>query len=388
MEKPKLRILFVPSWYPEPDNPFKGIFIKNHAATLDGMADVRVIYAFHSPNEIPDYREEQAEENRTISVPVVHSGKQGSFLYLIKYLKALKLAFNRITNDGWTPDLIHAHVTWPAAFFAWRLSKKIRKPFGITEHLDLFLREKLGMQKATWFGKLVRKFLSRQADFVTVCSEAMKTAYSDAGISNNVYVVPNNLPQVSPPPPHFVDTDRPRFLHISNLNDHQKNVSGLLRAIASLNDAGDPGFELHFLGSGKELEQKKQLADELGLLNTICFFHGFVSDEEKTRWMHESHGFVMFSNYEGFSVVTAEALAGGLPVISTTCGGPEDFVTNKNGMLIPVGNQNALCKALSQLKIDYSRYDRLTLYNEMMKKFGNGAVGQMFMHRYEQACYK
>ena len=56
--------------------------------------------------------------------------------------------------------------------------------------------------------------------------------------------------------------------------------------------------------------------------------------------------FVLASRKETFGIVYVEAMAKGLPVIATKCGGPEEFVNKENGILVPVDNVEELSKAM------------------------------------------
>jgi len=382
----KLRILFVPSWYPEPGYPIRGIFIKNHAQCLKEDADLQVLYAWGGPGL--DFRIETKTDDGipTTYVTFPFNGKSKTSIgYIIRYLRAIRKGYKTIIQQDWEPDLFHAHVAYPAALFcAWQ-ARKEKKPFGITEHLDLYLREMHGLQKPPALGKWVRKKLAEKAAFMTVCSTSMKKAYEWIGVKREVSVVPNSINFATPPSPGFSQKEKKQLLHISTLRDHQKNVSGLLRGIHRLVQQGRTDFEMHILGSGDEMEQRKQLARELGLLGTIVFFHGFVPEEEKQRFLRDSHVYVMFSNYEGFSVVTAEAISSGLPVITTRCGGPDDFVTEENGLVISVGDEEALARAINYMLDNYEKYARIKMHEDMQQRFGCKAISRMFMELYRKA---
>lgn len=68
-------------------------------------------------------------------------------------------------------------------------------------------------------------------------------------------------------------------------------------------------------------------------LHDIVMFHGILSPMEIVKVYEECDCFVLPSAGETFGVVYVEAMAAGLPVIATRCGGPEDFVNEDNGIL-------------------------------------------------------
>lgn len=63
-------------------------------------------------------------------------------------------------------------------------------------------------------------------------------------------------------------------------------------------------------------------------------------------WMQACHVFVLPCLFETFGVVVIEAHACGRPVIATICGGPEDNISEANGMLVTAGDVDALAEAL------------------------------------------
>ncbi len=75
-------------------------------------------------------------------------------------------------------------------------------------------------------------------------------------------------------------------------------------------------------------------ARKLGLLNLLYSFTVMYRKNKKLEYIAKSDFHILNSDEEGFSVVAAESLCYGIPVITTDCGGPEDFVTDYNGIII------------------------------------------------------
>jgi glycosyltransferase involved in cell wall biosynthesis len=62
--------------------------------------------------------------------------------------------------------------------------------------------------------------------------------------------------------------------------------------------------------------------------------------------------FALSSKTEGFSIACIEAMACGVPVVSTRCGGPEQILDEQCGILVPVGNPGELAEAIHRLTLD------------------------------------
>jgi glycosyltransferase involved in cell wall biosynthesis len=108
---------------------------------------------------------------------------------------------------------------------------------------------------------------------------------------------------------------------------------------------------LIILGEGVEKEKLLIEVEKMGLVGEVIF-GGFK--ENPYKYMTKSDIFILSSIREGFPGVLVEAMACGLPVISTDCkSGPNEIINNgENGFLTPVGNEKALSEAMLKLLDD------------------------------------
>ncbi len=113
--------------------------------------------------------------------------------------------------------------------------------------------------------------------------------------------------------------------------------------------------KLVILGEGPELDALRNQALRLGVAGDVHFL-GFIDNPWAV--FAESDVFVLGSRYEGFGLVVAEAVACGLPVVSTDCpSGPADVLReNPLSRLVPVDDAAAMAKAIGELlakSVDY-----------------------------------
>lgn len=127
-----------------------------------------------------------------------------------------------------------------------------------------------------------------------------------------------------------------------------KDYPVLLRAAAILRQRGRHfRFVIVGEGSGALLEELVRLRADLGLEDVVAFA-GLRS--EIHRIMLNFDLYVLSSSNEGFSLTTVQAMACGLPVIATRCGGPEEIVEDGvTGVLVPAGSPEALASAIDRL---------------------------------------
>lgn len=128
-----------------------------------------------------------------------------------------------------------------------------------------------------------------------------------------------------------------------------KNHQLLISAVYPLIDKYD--FELRIIGSGPHKQYLEALINELSL-NTFVKLNGHA--ENPYYLLNQSSLFVLSSNYEGFPNALLEAMAVGLPVISTNChSGPSEIIkSDEFGLLVPTNNKEALTEAIKKLLDD------------------------------------
>ena len=133
----------------------------------------------------------------------------------------------------------------------------------------------------------------------------------------------------------------------------QKGFDTLLEAMAIVHRRR-PALKLTVLGEGHQRPELETLRDRLGL-NGVVSFPGRVKNPY--RVLAQAEAFVLSSVTEGFPNVLCEAMAVGLPVISTRCpSGPEEIITaGVSGMLVPVGDAEAMAAAILELGQDEAR---------------------------------
>jgi glycosyltransferase involved in cell wall biosynthesis len=100
--------------------------------------------------------------------------------------------------------------------------------------------------------------------------------------------------------------------------------------------------------------------------------------------MESSHALVLFSNYENLPCVIVEALACGLPVISTRVGGISEHINAERGILIERGDEAGLQDAFEYMASHIHSYDKSALRTYALERFSNEAVAAAFMELYKR----
>jgi len=127
----------------------------------------------------------------------------------------------------------------------------------------------------------------------------------------------------------YIDTSKFNLISVGRL----EKVKGYDELIAVIKDVRNEGVDAHLwlVGEGTEEEKLKNFAKQAGVEKHITFT-GFLINPYSL--MSKMNLFVCSSRAEGFSLVIAEAMLLGLPVISMNCAGPRELIgDNRNGIL-------------------------------------------------------
>ena len=200
---------------------------------------------------------------------------------------------------------------------------------------------------------LLMKILYRNANFIIgISTDVIKDIQYYINVPENKIKLINN-PIFNENNPDFKATslndDRfnklphPILISIGRLV-YQKNYEHLIRCFKLVVQKIDSA-QLVILGVGPDQKRLLALTKDLNIIDRVHFL-GFV--ENPYIYLRKSDLFVLSSRYEGFGNVIVEALAVGLPVVSTNCpGGPKEILDNgKYGKLVPIKDINAMAKAI------------------------------------------
>jgi glycosyltransferase involved in cell wall biosynthesis len=144
--------------------------------------------------------------------------------------------------------------------------------------------------------------------------------------------------------PWFQSSDAPLILGAGRLT-RQKDFPTLIRAFARLRS--ERSCRLAILGEGPDRDALTRLVQTLGLADDVLL-PGHV--DNPFAWMAKSRLFVLSSCWEGSGNVLTEAMALGIPVVSTDCpSGPSEMLAGGlHGPLVPVGDEAALAEAMTR----------------------------------------
>lgn len=289
---------------------------------------------------------------------------------------SIKKTVERVLDKFGKIDIIHAQVSYPAGFIAYKISKEFNIPYVLTEHMGPFPFKSL-LKANKPIDEIITAF--QNANRTIAVSRALCNHIKSFGLTCTD-VVPNLVDESK----FYLSYKKNylfTFLTVCSITEG-KGIDILFYAISKLDKSFISKTQFIIGGDGPKLDEYKNLAKKLGLSNV--YFIGRVNRNEAPRIFSSSHVYVMPSRHETFGVVYAEAIASGLPVIATRCGGPEDIVNESNGILIDVDDIDGLGNAISYMFENYYKYDPNKIREDFEKRFSKKAVVSQLMKIYNE----
>lgn len=297
-----------------------------------------------------------------------------------KYLRkiAYDKAFKKCVHEKGMPDVVHAHLLY-IAFYSFFLKRKYSLPFVITEHWSKVFRDTM----PNWIKQITNTYY--YADQVICVSQSLadslkKKYHVDSIVINNmlndIFFKSDEIER---------HDDEFRFIACGAFReDKLKGFDILVDAFAlahfpekvHLYIVGD-GVERPFI---EEMILKYNLSSQIHLLGT-------KTPEEVSKLYDSSDCFVLSSRLETFAIVVIEAMAKGLPVIATKCGGPESFLLPEHGLLVEKEDVDALSIALKYMKDHYRDYDPIRIREYCYNHFSQDVIANQIIDVYKRVIY-
>ncbi len=372
----------IAKWYPFKEDPQFGVFIQKHAKAIAVENKIVVVYAHSNASQSESYVFEINQENNLLEVLISFKKNESVFSGLIngyRYFKAIQEGIKKSKHFFEKPDLIHAYILLRTAVVAAYLSLIYKIPYVINEQWSGFATGKFS--KFSFFKKALTKKLVRRSSGLICVSDFLLKKMHDCKIGNaNEMVIPNTIETVHQI--NKMNESTVNVLLVADLVDEIKNVSSVIRAAAKMAKENHD-FVLRIIGQGKDKEKLVEIARELGVLNTFVIFEGLKSNPEVYSYLLRCDFLVMNSRFETFSLICCEAMSCGKPVLATRCGGPEEFVDDKTGILINVDDDAALEKNFRFLLENHKQFDSHEIISKVKNRFSQETVFRMYRSFYD-----
>jgi glycosyltransferase involved in cell wall biosynthesis len=319
-------------------------------------------------------------------VPYVHVGSVGAELEPLRYrprraLTELLDTFDIVQLVAGTPALAH-------------VARDVRRPVALQCATMVAVERRALLEKrgfASAWRRLMTTFVARMdesglqhADVVLVENAWMRDRVTQT-------LGPNRV-RFSPP---GVDTDifhpdgdpEPvTVLAVGRLDDPRKNIGMLLEAFALASSRLSRGARLVLAGERPPGDEVIALAAKLGIADSVDVRLS-LSIEALAALYRRAAVFALTSDEEGLGIVALEAMASGVPVVCTRCGGPETSVVDgETGFLVPTRDAAQFAERLVRLLSDADLRRRMgqSARAHVMRTFSLERTGKSFLRAYDE----
>ncbi|MGG6294388.1 glycosyltransferase family 4 protein [Leptolyngbya sp. AN02str] len=280
-------------------------------------------------------------------------------------------------------DLIHAH-DWLVGDAAIALKHAFKLPLVATIHATEFGRHNGLHNPVHHYINGKEKLLAHEAWRVIVCSDYMRREVERALYCpwDKVDVVFNGIRSSKKPQRHQFDhqefrrrfaSDRQSIVYYVGRLTYEKGVQVLLNAAPRIHREMNGHVKFVIIGSGQADALKRQAWD-MGIWD-ICFFTGFMSDEDLDRFQTVADCAVFPSLYEPFGIVVLESFAARVPVVVSNTGGiPEIVRHQETGIVTITNNSHSLATGILEVLQNPDLAQRLVVnaYQELETRFSWG----------------
>lgn len=393
-------IVVLPRWYPNKTDIQLGIFIQRQLILLKDDFKFTVIYVQALEKQERLFLEETTQQGPYFTERVIYfRSAKGPFRKITNFIR-----FNRAQKIGMRKiegliDAFHVQVPYRTALPALRAYRKFKTPFFITEHWSGHLNG-LFAKKNRLDKILYRQVLKRAAKISTVSSVLQANFKRNTGFDS--ILIPNIIERNSARSERLqTPSTIINILTVGDIVDEIKNQTSLIIAL-KISLLTHKNLRLTIIGGGPDENEIKKLAKDLDIPEKNLVFTGRQKHEYVLKAMNDCDFYICNSRFETFGMTVAEALLCGKPVISTRCGGPEEFLTEDNSLSIAVNGSHTdylvphefasqthvkpgamnyleLSEAINLMATTYKNYNSSKISTEIESKFGCEAVREKWL---------
>lgn len=359
------KILHITNWYPSEPTPLSAKWIQNH---IKALSPYTINVVFHV-------------EIRKGRLRILNGENEPNYFYWILYLPFTawrvfeiisfsKILFIILQNKRRKFDIINFHIAYPNCTYINIIRKLVKCPIIITEHWSGYhFNFNIPDPKKR---KRIQRIYDNNIPVITVSRSLMKDIKNFSGARFPGYIIHN-----------IVDTNIFNYSSFNNKSDSflmisqwkwPKDPFTVVKAWKLLIEQL-PNAVLKIGGYGQQYDQLKEMILDLELQKNV-FLIGLLNSHQIVQELHQSRAFIHCSEYETFSVVCAEALCCGTPVIANEVGGIKEYVDDSNGILVKENNPDSFFTSILEFVDISERFDRKEISREAIAKFSEKKIGK------------
>lgn len=363
------KILIIPSWYPNKENANSGIFIKHQAEALCRNGGCVSVFYSNIQFKVKNVFQKTTLKKELIASIPTYTVEGMTFPKITIYLLDLWVKknlehFETYKREEGLPDIIHAH-SFIAGYLSMKISAKYSIPYVLTEHFSGFLTDNIDIINT----KTIKTVYPKAKNLIAV-STSLKLKMKKY-TSNQIEVIGNmyndNVFKYKEVKKNRTFT----FVTIGGLDD-VKGYSLLIDTFNLLLEE-EQDIKLIIIGGGVNYSKLSKQIHRLGINDKVKML-GPLDHDDIPNQLYNCHSYVSSSTVETFGISLIEALAVGLPIVSTNSLGPMDYLDDSNSIISIDNTIEALSNAMAQMISLYKDFDMKQISTEINKRYSASVV--------------
>ena len=359
-----MTILHITNWYPNFKNPTSALWIKRHIESLpiDCINKIYHLEVRKGRLGIQFGRNQDGSYYRIFNIPIL-------FWRFIELISFTTILFILWSNRKSKIDIINFHIAYPNCTYVNIIRNLVKCPIVITEHWSGYhYNFNISDPKKR---KNIQRIFHNNIPVITVSKALRKDIEKFSSAKFPGYIVYNI---VNTSIFHYASHKKysNSYLMIGQWK-WPKDPFTVVKAWSLLLEH-IPKAVLKIGGYGQQYDQLKDLIIDLRLQNNV-FLIGLLNSNEIAHELQKSRAFIHCSEYETFSVVCAEALCCGTPVIASKVGGIMEYVNDSNGILVEDNDPNSFLASILKFEDKYRSFDRIKNSEEAISQFRQKKIG-------------
>ncbi len=318
------KILHISSWYPNRWDDLEGIFVKEQYKVFSKVTKSHMLNVQVRNGE------------RLCNYEYIHYSKSEEGYYLstriksqkiIEILTTLLLLWALCKSKYKQYDVLHFHIAYPLlTYYSW-WKKIVKFPILISEHWSAYHFNFYMPWKTKKLDRM-KGIFKQGIPLISVSNTLLKDIQKFSNTEDfPSVVIPNVIDQKTFYYRETTSNDIPVFFIVNHWRKI-KNPFPMLEGFSKI-DKKKLDFRLIIGGYGEELEKMKSYIEGQGFLDKVEFL-GKMTKQEIAIRLHKSDAYLFSSTYETFSVVCAQALCCGTPLIGPRLDAIEEYADSKS----------------------------------------------------------
>ena len=369
----KLKVLIIPSWYPNKADPLWGNYFIKQASALNEYADITMLHIERvGLKQIKDFFENKKTDGFNNELHPFKFYKKTTLNYKSfsldfaykKYVECGIKAYKKVESEIGKPDVILVESVLPAGLIAKEIYEKEGIPYVVHAHSENIM-----------LNEAYKKYV------ISVMKNAKEYMAVNEKIKNVVESIRNDKCNLIP---NFIDcskfsikkTRKDKDFVLLNVSNFYKVkcLDILLKALdIVVNKKNYKNVKLKIVGRGEYKYYYESISKSLNLNDNVEFL-GYIENEKLPDIYKNVDVLCVSSSFETFCIPIVEAFSAGLPVISTSCDGPLEIVEKNTGIITPINDIDAYADAIIKMIKTYDKYDKNEIRKYVVNKYDKEVV--------------